>query len=277
MCDELRPSESEIGEQGDGPMMDCNRFQEALADLDRPGVLSADLCEEALAHAEGCGDCGQLLTETELLDSELRQFAARGGDGQAPARVEAKLLNALRRRNSVAERKTAWRYAAAVGIAAVLLLAIGLWLNRPTAKDKRLPGLKVSEPLVAVKSATQGSNWTSSATRNMSVARTDTREMPASHSVLKSTKRDAADADALVADTDGTSGFIALPDADPGPVDDGAVVRVEMPRAALASFGLPVEAMEGSGTVRADLIVNADGTPQAIRLLSRSDAAAAQQ
>ena len=58
--------------------------------------------------------------------------------------------------------------------------------------------------------------------------------------------------------------FVPLPYADdPSALDEGTVVRVEMPRAALASFGLPVAAMESDGTVRADLIVSADGTPQA--------------
>jgi hypothetical protein len=47
---------------------------------------------------------------------------------------------------------------------------------------------------------------------------------------------------------------------------------VEMPRAALASLGLPVAAMESDTTVRADLIVSADGTPQAIRLVPQGSA-----
>ena len=65
--------------------------------------------------------------------------------------------------------------------------------------------------------------------------------------------------------------FQPLPYADdPSTLEDGAVVRVEMPRAALASFGLPVAAMESDDTVRADLIVSADGTPQAIRLVSQN-------
>lgn len=258
-------------------MMDCNRFQEVLADLDRPGVLPADLRESAFAHAEGCVDCGQLLTETELMDAGLRRLAAREGDRQAPARVEAELLHAFRQRNLAAERKAAWRYAAAVGIAAVLLLTVGLWLNKRARDNKRLPGLKIAEPLVAVGPATQGSKVASAATHDGSVKPTDAREMPATRPAAKPKKRDTANAEAFASDADSGAGFIRLPDADPGPLDDGAVVRVEMPRAALASFGLPVEAMEGNGTVRADLIVSADGTPQAIRLLSQNDATAAQQ
>lgn len=258
-------------------MMDCDQFQEVVADLDRPGVLPIELRESAFAHAESCSDCGQLLTETELLDAELRRLAAREEDSQASARIEAQLLNALRQRNVTAERRAAWGYAAAIGIAAMLLLVIGFWLNRRTTDNKGLPGLKVTQPVVAVGSAAQGSNGTSSGTHDKSLSNTDERQVAATRRAATPENRDDANTDALVADADGAAGFISLPDADPGPLDDGAVVRVEMPRAALASFGLPVEAMEGNGTIRADLIVSADGTPQAIRLLSQNDAAAAQQ
>jgi hypothetical protein len=66
---------------------------------------------------------------------------------------------------------------------------------------------------------------------------------------------------------------LPLPYADdPSALDEGTVVRVEMPRAALASLGLPVAAMESDTTVRADLIVSADGTPQAIRLVPQGSA-----
>lgn len=253
-------------------MMDCAKFQEVLADLDRPGVLPAALRESAFAHAEGCGDCGQLLTETELLDAELRRLAARDRDLHLPSGLEAKLLNAFRQRNSVAERKTAWRYATAIGIAAVLLLSVGFWLNWRTTGSNRLPSVKVSAPALAVGAAASASNTAPSVS-----GYTNPRQIAATPpAVIPNTRGDASD-DALVSEPDTTAGFIPLPDADPGPLEDGAVVRVEMSRAALASFGLPLEAMEGSGTVRADLIVSSDGTPQAIRLLSQNDATAAQQ
>ncbi len=256
-------------------MMDCNQFRELLADLDRSGVLPADARESAFAHAEGCADCGQLLTETELLDAGLRRLAAREGDLQAPPRVEARLLNALRQRNKEAVRERNWRYAAAIGIAAAFLLVIGVWLNQKTSDHRRLAGTKVTEPLVAVGSAPHGGD-ASLVIHDGSAAHADATETRIDRTVARARVRKAANADAPVMDADSTAGFIPLPDADPGPVDDGAVVRVEMPRAALATFGLPVEAMEGNGTVRADLIVSADGTPEAIRLLSQNGTAAAQ-
>jgi hypothetical protein len=52
-----------------------------------------------------------------------------------------------------------------------------------------------------------------------------------------------------------------------GGIDDGMVVRVELSRAALESFGLPVDG-SGDDQVLADLVVTSDGMPQAIRVLS---------
>jgi len=54
-------------------------------------------------------------------------------------------------------------------------------------------------------------------------------------------------------------------------LDGGAIVRVELPRATLASFGLPVAEFGDAQRILADLVVSADGTPQAIRLVSQSN------
>lgn len=258
-------------------MMDCGRFEELLADLDRPGVLPAELREWAFAHAESCADCGQLLTETESLDTELRRLASREEDRQAPPRVEAQLLAAFRQGQREAAHRATRRYAAVIGVAAVLLLAMGFWLNGRTAGNKTLPGLKVGQPVVALEPAAQGSSAGSALEHAKSMAHTKGWERRPGHRAVKPEVREAENADTLATNADNAAGFIPLPDADPGSLDDGAVVRVEMPRAALATLGLPVEAMEGNGTVRADLVVSADGTPEAIRLLSQNGSGAAQR
>ena len=62
--------------------------------------------------------------------------------------------------------------------------------------------------------------------------------------------------------------FVSLPaGAGSAPMDGGQVVRVEAPRAALASLGFPVDARRAGETVRADLLLAHDGTARAIRLV----------
>ena len=50
-------------------------------------------------------------------------------------------------------------------------------------------------------------------------------------------------------------------------VIDGRVVRVEMPRSALFALGIDLPLENGTRSVKADLLVGADGTPRAIRLV----------
>ena len=49
--------------------------------------------------------------------------------------------------------------------------------------------------------------------------------------------------------------------------EDSHLVRVELPRAALASFGLPVNAEMSGGNVKADVLMGQDGVARAIRFI----------
>lgn len=51
------------------------------------------------------------------------------------------------------------------------------------------------------------------------------------------------------------------------PGDSGHVMRVEVPRTALASFGLPVNADYTGGRVKADVLIGEDGMARAIRFV----------
>jgi hypothetical protein len=48
---------------------------------------------------------------------------------------------------------------------------------------------------------------------------------------------------------------------------DGRVVRVEMPRSALFALGVDLPLENGTRSIKADLLVGADGSPRAIRLV----------
>jgi hypothetical protein len=254
--------------------MDCDRFREYLADVDRPGVLAPELCGQIFAHAEECGECGELLTESESLETGLRRLAAKDAGLQAPPGLERRMTAEFREWQAGRRRRAAWRYASAMSIAAVLLVAIGVWIGRSGPGHKPLADLTTGRSPVTIRPVIQ-------AQTNQPIARatqpTPRRTAGAERVEAAANSRAARSSTGLADEIDDRSGFIALSDVDEAaPLDEAAVVQVEMPRAALASFGLPVEAMEGSGTVRADLIVSADGTPQAIRLDSQDQTNAVQ-
>jgi hypothetical protein len=49
--------------------------------------------------------------------------------------------------------------------------------------------------------------------------------------------------------------------------DGGQLVRVELPRSAMASFGLPVNLDRANERVKADVLVGSDGQARAIRFV----------
>jgi len=256
-------------------MMDCSQFREFLAELDRPGVLPAEVREQAFIHAENCGDCGQLLTESESLDAEMRRLIVKDGHLRAAMRVESNLVKAFRERKAAGARESMRRFAVVIGVAAIVLLSVGFWLYRRTEAKTGSPVVTTTARAVPMEPKANAVNVRDhDSSRAVQQGRAGAS---LSHGEASQSARAASNGASQVASED-ASEFIPLPDADyPVTLDDGAVVRVEMPRADLAAFGLPVEAMEGDGTVRADLIVSADGTPQAIRLVSQDDANATKQ
>jgi hypothetical protein len=230
--------------------MECVEFQQVLHELDRPGSEGEALCERALAHAELCSDCAALLIEVESLDFSLQQAATESAELQAPARVESLLLQEFRRQKAAtASRGVRWQLAA-FAIAAAVLLTLGLSLHRqhlvtPAGANSTQVGMRAPDNSAATKSATVAAHENTQA---------------------------GAEA-ALADDTEYATAYMPLPYAyDPSELEGGAVVRVVLPRAALVSYGLPVEGMGVREQVTADMVVSQDGTPQAIRLVAQSDA-----
>jgi hypothetical protein len=246
------------------PRMDCSQFAEALHELDRPGTPGAAVREGALAHAEVCSDCGALVTEAESLDFALGQISQQASDLLAPPKIEAALLREFRREKSQAASRRLRFQLAAVGIAAAILLALGLTFHRPqpTAPGKT-PSISAST--VAPASSRLGSREQPASTVP---ANNPTIEPMATRSPAPAEKTAASDS----GPTEYATAYVPLPYAyDPSDLEGGAVVRVVLPRAALISYGLPVEAMGVSDQVTADMVVSEDGTPQAIRLVAQAN------
>src|SRR5580658_3766092 len=237
--------------------MDCMQFREVLHELDRPGADGDALCERALAHAESCSDCAAQLTEMESLSFSLRQLAEESADAQAPPRLETLLVQEFRRgKSATASRGVRWQLAA-FGIAAAVLLALGLSLHRQ----------HLATP--ANVNSGQGATQTAARVPDNSAATKTSVASPDSNTQAGANSAQVAVAD----DTEYATAYMPLPYAyDPSELEGGAVVRVVLPRAALVSYGLPVEGMGVRDQVTADMVISQDGTPQAIRLVAQSGA-----
>ncbi len=158
--------------------MDCHEFRDIAADLARSLAREQTQKEpwepSALAHAAECEACGRLLAAEERLAAGLSAIQARDEELQAPAHLEAALLEqfrALQRTVPVApagrlgaDRR--WWAVAAVAAAAMLAVwATGTWRRQPAASRDTIalavPGAMVPPGAIAPPGAGGGGGETS--------------------------------------------------------------------------------------------------------------------
>lgn len=238
--------------------MKCSEFGEVAPDLGRRGAVSPEMSAAALAHAESCSRCAALLTETESLEFALRKLAARGAESQPPARVEKALLDEFRRTRKIpASRSVRWRFAA-IAAAAAILFVLGISLRH------RFVQSPPSERTANLASTSRQASSTA-------VVPSESHAVePALNPAASATSAAKAASPLKAAESQMDQAFVTLPYADdPEDLEGGAIVRVNLSRAALASFGLPVSDAGDPELIPADIIVSADGTPQAVRLVSQ--------
>jgi hypothetical protein len=252
--------------------MNCENFENIINDLARAKMMDAVARERGLAHAETCDHCAERLADERALTTGLKALSASDEGKVAPDRVEAALLAAFRQR-PLRERISALWPPWALAAAAVILVAIGLIVDRalnnaPSEKRKddqvlatRTPApelgeRKVNEPVVDRKLAGSKSARPGG-TRWHLVPR------PRAPRFL------IRDEITLYArDSEVTSDFFPLTyEADVAPMESGQLIRVQMPRSALVSFGLPVNVERADTPVKADLLVGEDGLARAIRFV----------
>lgn len=238
-----------MNENEEAILMNCAQFEASLDDLDRAGTRGMELRERALTHAESCSRCAQLMNDVEALDFSLQRIAVQDAPLEAPPRVEAALLQELRAQKAVASRKRGQWRVAAIGIAAMVLLTMGVSLRHVFVKDAgHSPTVSGTGSGTAAVSASNGGSQAGTSAAAAS---------------------DATEVADNVADSTDSTAFVALPYAtDPGTLEGGTVVRVELTRAALASMGMPVTDAGSFDRIPADIMLSEDGAPQAIRLVS---------
>jgi hypothetical protein len=271
--------------------MKCERFQVIAGNLARNDIPDADERAGALAHAAVCRHCKEALALQSRLSDGFRALAQKTSSAQAPSAVEKKLLAAFRAQTPFASvpasatRRHFWIGAAAA--AAVLLLTVGIlgwrWyvasaprpieqaksqnaagnvaLSKPGMSPVVAPGpsqsLNASSPLVSRRS-TSRKHSTTPAQPRPDVAKQGTAE-PSLLTTTHETKEI-------------TTAFVPLGyGSDLDLQDGGQMVRVELPRSALARFGLPMNMNRSDEKIKADVLVGADGLARAIRFVRPID------
>jgi hypothetical protein len=212
----------------------------------------------------------QRLSDEELLTRGLQSLAAEMNQLDAPDSVETKVLEAFRARKVVpitVKRSNSRYWLAAV--AAVLLIAISV-----VALRWRSGGETPRRDLAEKQSPERPKDEPNKSTLNQPQKEDEYRAVnnPPKQNEQKPfrTQRLRRPANALVANhaREIATDFIPLRYMNAANLQDGGqVVRVELPRSALANFGLPVNMDRYNEKVKADVIFGVDGLAHAIRFV----------
>lgn len=262
--------------------MNCERFKAIASEFARQEIMETSIRNSALAHVEECGPCRHHWEAERALSDNLRLLSSTMSSLQAPVKVEGALLAAFRDRANVVQLRREpqrWRFWAAA-IAAVLLIGIAVSAWRAsvfsgTRKESQAHGSPKPERLATPQAPQPPSTGAVSNTGTGSQA---PQPKPAPRPRVKTNREtvspgrtvpDSASAVAANNETkEVTSDFVALGYGNALDLQDGGqLVRVELPRAALARFGLLLDMDRADERVKADVLVGADGLARAIRFV----------
>jgi hypothetical protein len=259
--------------------MNCQRFESVMSELARGRMMAAEQRDEALAHSDECDDCASRLRDEAMLTRGLQSLAAQMEPLEAPRVVETKLLEAFRAQRVVvpigkreAKSQPRSRYWLAA-VAAMLLIAISVvvfrWSDR-TADDPR-QAMKQEEPQPKQQPNPEAVDK-SNERLVQQVEKPAVDELPQRVKPKRirpvSSRRAASAQVANHVTKEIATDFIPLSYMSAASFQEGGqIVRVQLPRSALANFGLPVNMDRYNEKVKADVLVGVDGTARAIRFI----------
>jgi len=206
--------------------------------------------------------------DEEKLTGALKALAAEMEPLGAPDAVELKLLEAFRKQKVVTPfvpRRAGSRYWLAAAIAAMLLIAISVVayrLNQRVDDGHKLAKQEQpqSNPEIIVEPVKQ--EQVAGVKDQKSLA-----QAPKPKRVRHSNVRRPEDVQ-LANHAEIATDFIPLSSMTAVNLQDGGqIVRVELPRSALANFGLPVNMDRYNEKVKADVLFGVDGLAHAIRFV----------
>lgn len=263
--------------------MNCQSFEEAINDLAREQVMDAEARQRAIAHAAACERCEARLADERALTAGLLKMADSGDE--APARVEASLREAFgtwvapHREPAVVaavQKRRRWLGWAGAAAAAILLVAL---LASTADRSRTVETRDLQEQASQEKQAQQSGTirpvdpQPEPAPRELAAAEPTRPRAHGHRDGSRGGHRRARRPEAKPLETVDTGTEIAtefIPLVHGGDVaipDGGQIMRVELPRSALVSFGLPMNMERVGERVRADVVVGNDGLARAIRFV----------
>lgn len=249
-------------------MKTCPKEEILQAYLD--GELAMEAIETVRAHLAACSHCAAAVQEIEQAFAVMSSaFAVELPDAAPTARLRARIESALAERAApkLSWVQLFWRFGGVA--AAVLLIAGGLLVYRTRQNESHQDNGGITEKTPATHSSVKREEQVA----NESVAPKPRRGWRAPQPRRSNRPRPTATIvpEIVIADdkdsADVTDFILLRYGDDHKPMESGQVIRVQMPRSALITLGLPVNVEHADVPVKADLLVGEDGLARAIRFV----------
>ncbi len=255
--------------------MNCQKFEDVVSELARAQMMDADLRTEALEHSADCRQCMLRLSDEETLSRGFGALKREMAPLEASSEIESRLLASFRTPQVVepAFRNNYARYWLAA-VAAVLLIVLGVVAmrvrtdNNPPKQIQATDQRNDSSNQQVANSAAQLDPTVPETIE--SAKRIAPKKKPVHH--LAQGRKNSSTQDQSVAANHVVNevatefmplGYVTAANFQEG----GQIVRVELPRSALANFGIPVNMDRYKERVKADVLLGADGLAHAIRFV----------
>jgi hypothetical protein len=258
--------------------MNCQKTESVINDLAREQMIETSLRNAAISHCDECNECARSLEDQRALTLALHGLAQDMESFEAPKRLQDQLAAALRDQAAVPVARSSgyrWKYLAAA-VAAMLLVSFAVLAfrlrERPAQKSTaQMPSAPESTQVVG--SSSPEVNVERTVFLNPKRSSPRRRFQPGSRTankIAQAPKAATMPAPATTTNygTEIATEFLPLGYGNALNLQDGGqIVRVEVPRSTLASFGLPVNMNRVSERVKADVLFGADGSARAIRFV----------
>lgn len=236
--------------------MNCQTFSELVSDIARDQMMDAAIRGQALAHTKECVSCAVQLRDQQRLTSDLRELVAAIKDEITSPVVWDRLSATFDSRKITHVKSNRRGLYAAGAIAAMLIVAFGL-VQRARQRQPTYAEATITATFSGLPAQTnerKEKDVIVAVNRKSPVVRHRLPPAPRGLTIPINQPKEIA-TDFIVLTYDGEVG------------SDAQMVRVELPRSAMAGFGLPVNMDRADQRVKADVLMGADGLARAIRFV----------
>jgi hypothetical protein len=239
-----------------GMTMECQECELIIHDFLRTEATDEEARTEAFEHIFHCAHCEARFSNVRSLESALRTLAQTAEAERSAAQLEPILRAVFRQRKKVGQRSWSVASWAAMGVAASLLLSIGLVLRQEIFAPERKPQVSATPQPIKPPETTVAQIPEPAAT------------LPQEPRKHRKPKRRVLEQGTFSGEF--VTGFYALPYAQGSDrLSSGEIIRVKLRGSALPAIGFPVALNSDRATdsITADLFVGENGVPLAIRFV----------